>query len=450
MANLEEITAKFANLDVPTTSKFRDENKQNKVTVTRVSTLKKERKKKSKLLFLTEIALDFNPMTGKDDEQYNRDCKYRPAIATETMMLNLKALANEKEETKKALLRKSGMDVSEWDTSNAEVLNDLDRKVFAKHRYPSIYTIPACQVRIDSFTGNQFGRDYKVEVKRDPQSGQIVGEEPLLLQANRFFKMLAREEYDAIEERNKKTKEFTADELKDQWRRIHDRTVLVGPDRPVNYAIAIEVPITATTEISSDFILSGWDSSDFINHMVLVKITSKIKTALDNFTNGTYKRSNLYDNFYEIDMYCTDDENKRELGRNTTFEKASTYIGEHKDFENFNEALVEFLDSDNNLEGVFLASNFISTFTDDLETGLCDAIAAIVPEDDERITSKVLTACSEIASKIYPETLFVKHDIGMLNEGSADASAVIAEESALAAAAYGDFAKADDKEFDEF
>ena len=52
---------------------LRSENIQKKVRVDRIPMLKNALKKKSKLLLTAELALPFNPETGKADETFNSD-----------------------------------------------------------------------------------------------------------------------------------------------------------------------------------------------------------------------------------------------------------------------------------------------------------------------------------------------------------------------------------------
>lgn len=428
---LDSVLAKFKNVHAPTTSEFRNESLQTKIQVPRINRLKKERKKKSKLLVLREIALDFDPVQGLETEQYNRDCKYRPAISATTMMLNLKELAEVNEDTKRAILRKSGMDITEWDTTDIDHLNKTDKEVFLKHLYPSIYTVNVCKVKLKSIANNAFGKDFRVKVERDRMTGQVIGDEPVLLKLNRFLNMIASEEYGVIAEENEKSHKYTADELKDVRLKIRDRTVLVSSDRPANYIIAIEIPLDERTEIPSSFSLSGWERKDFLEHMVLIPVSGKLKIAIDNYQNGTYYKADIHDNFLEIDMYCSNDEDKMELGKNTTYEKPSETIKDRKDYDAFIESFREFMDNDNNLEGIFQASNFISDFKSDTEAALYDAIAAFIPENDPRLTANVVHANAEVVNKMYSDELIAKFDLDLLEQGRSSKEEADKEEGAI-------------------
>lgn len=436
---LEQVVAQFKNLNVPTTSKIRNESLQTKVTVPRINRIKKERKKKSKLLVLREVALDFDPLTGMETDTYNRDSKYRPALSATTMMLKLKELAEVNEATKLAILRKCGMDLTEWDTTDVDHLNKTDKEVFLKHLYPSIYTVNVCKVKLKSIANNNFGRDFKVDVTRDRMTGQVVGEEPLLLKLNRFLNMVSTEEYNKLAEENDKTGAKTADEMKEIRKKIRDRTVLVSSDRPANHIIAIELPLNERTEIPADFSLTGWERKDFLDHMVLIPVSGKLKIALDNYQNGTYYKADVHNDFLEIDMYCSNDEDKMELGKNTSYEKPSESVKERKDYDAFVESFIEFMDNDNNLEGIFQASSFISEVKPDTEAALCDAVAAFIPEDDERLTANVVSANAEVVNRMYSDELTAKLDLDLLEKGSSSKEEADEEENNLRAALQGSF-----------
>lgn len=431
---LEDVLARFKNVQAPTTSVFRNESLQTKTQVPRINRLKKERKKKSKLLVLREVALDFDPITGLETDTYNRDSKYRPAISATTMMLNLKELAEANEATKMAILRKSGLDVSEWDTTDFTTLNQQDKEVFLKHLYPSIYTVNICKVRLKSVANNAFGRDFQVDVVRDKMTGQVIGEEPLPLKLNRFLNMISSEEYNAFAEENKDNGKYTDDDLKEMRNKIRDKTVLISSDRPSNFAIAIEIPLNERTEIPNDFSLKGWEKSDFISHMVLIPVSGKFKDAINNYKDGNYYKADKHNDFLEIDMYCTNDEDKMELGKNTSYEKPSETIKDHADYNIFVNSFREFMDNDNNLEGIFQASNFISPMTKETEDALCDAVAAFIPENDPRLTANVISANSEVVNRMYSDELTAKFDLGLTEQGTSSAEEADKEESDLRAA----------------
>lgn len=80
IVSLESFLEDLKEIGEDGTSKYqlRNENVQTKNRVARIPKLKKELKKKSKLIIPAELALPFNPLTGKEDEKYNPDKKFRP------------------------------------------------------------------------------------------------------------------------------------------------------------------------------------------------------------------------------------------------------------------------------------------------------------------------------------------------------------------------------------
>ena len=83
---------------------LRNENEQTKERVGSIPKLKKEKKKKSMLLIPVELAIPFNPTTGKADDTYNPDKKFRPQLAPTTVGLMLKGYADSNEDVKQTFI----------------------------------------------------------------------------------------------------------------------------------------------------------------------------------------------------------------------------------------------------------------------------------------------------------------------------------------------------------
>jgi len=83
--------------------------------------------------------------------------------------------------------------VTEWDASNPDVVTKEDYEIFSCYLTARIFSIPAVHVTIPSMCNNSFGRDYTVNVKSDPITGQYIGEVPRILQAHKFFIEMAYE-----------------------------------------------------------------------------------------------------------------------------------------------------------------------------------------------------------------------------------------------------------------
>ena len=109
---------------------MRSENAQKVHRTHRFPRLRRELKKKSKLLVFAELALPFNPESGEEDDTYNSDTKFRPTFSATTTALMLKAKADTDDVLKNALMRRAGK--TEWDTSSEEFTKDKKSIFFIK------------------------------------------------------------------------------------------------------------------------------------------------------------------------------------------------------------------------------------------------------------------------------------------------------------------------------
>lgn len=420
-AKVDEIISVLRSGSVSVASEYRNEDAQVKRKVKRIDSLKKAPKKKSKVMVITELALPFNPLTGKEDEQFNRNNKYRPIMSTETAMLTYKKLANENTDTKSAFLNRTGL--TEWDTSDLDNINDVDRTIFNKHRYPVIFTLNVVDINIPTFTGRPFSRQYRLDVNRDATTGAIEGEMPLALKINKLMADMANEAVKELEQDVKDGKlKYTKDDLADAKRKIY-KDVVVSSDRPMNFVLALEIPLNAQSQISNETQLKDLTDAEIFSMLRLVKMSSKFQVALNNYIDGSYAPLDVFNNFWELDMICTKDEDAMELGKNTNFEKAMVQMVNHPDFKDFNQSFVNFMDEDQKLEQTFLASSYVTNFNPDLENNLLDAVANIIDLESPRMTKRVLQANQDIISIIFGEegdSKLVEAEVGMVPEGNLD------------------------------
>lgn len=159
--------------------KLRNENLQEKHRVARIQRLKKEKKKKSKLVLFAELAFPFNPTTGEADDVYGPDSKFRPEVTPIEAALMMKGYAHENAALKESLMRRAGVD--NWDTSAVDQFTDDDKVIFKRYRVPSLYTFPVVNINIPVMT-KDFARDYLIKVARDPMTGEVLGDVPVALQ----------------------------------------------------------------------------------------------------------------------------------------------------------------------------------------------------------------------------------------------------------------------------
>ena len=293
MSNVQELLSSFASGELSGVSalKLRDENIQKKKGSKKFATLKREPKKKSKLLIITELAIPFNPFTGVEDETYNRDSKFRPTQSETTITLLVKRIAHENEEVKKIYMDRAG--VEKWDTSELEKITEVDKQVVARYRVPRKFTLPVCRVNIPSFTGNAYGKEYLMKVERDELTDEIIGEIPLPLQVNKLMNDMKYEEIAELEEQIANKEIVLNDKDKEsKIKTIRDKVIVSG-DYPLNYVLAIEIPLDTKYKYKEDTFISEATKENFMSKVVLVKCTAEIESALDKYINGEYEALDL-------------------------------------------------------------------------------------------------------------------------------------------------------------
>ena len=423
MSDVQQLLEGFMSGDIATTSelKLRDENIQKKFRGTRLKGLKKEPRKKSKLLVMTELAIPFNPFTGKEDDTYNRDNKFRPTLAESTVMKTLKEYCRTHEDIKKVFMQKSG--VTEWNIDNVDTITKEDRKVFQRYRVPRKFTLPVCKVNIPIFTGNAFGRDYLINVKRDELTQQIEGEMPLLLKVNKLMNDMA---YEEILELNQKIKDgsltLNDKDKKAEVSKIYDK-VVVSADYPVNYVVAVELALNGKSDLEHKEDIRALEPSDMLGKLVLVKCTKEVENALDKYLLGDYEAIDLYPDFWEFDMNCSSDEDKKELGKNTRYEKAMNYLSDYKGVEEFQKSFAKCVDETPDWEKIFMNSVFVSKFDDSMEDSFLDAVSSVIDLDSPFLTAKVVNANADIITLIYGdegEAKVAEAASGLMHEGNLD------------------------------
>lgn len=408
------------------TSEFRDENAQTKSKAMRFPTVKKETKKRARILTLTEIAIPFDPFTGKETDEYNRNCKYRPIMSTESAILVHKQIANENEEVKEMYMTRAGLE--KWDTSDLTKVTADDRTVFNKYRQPVVFSVNVVDINIPAMTGQDRAKQYKINVVRNPITDQIEGELPLPLKVNKLLNdraWTARQKFE--EEVKAGTLKLSDKDLKEKRREFY-ADVVVSTDHPVNNSLCIELPLDNQLSLSGK--LGGLDKDEIMGMLKLHKYSHNYAKAVKLFLDGTNAKSDLCTNFYEMDMICSDDTDPGQIGLNTTFAKAdsSDSIANHKDFEDFNAVLVELLDSKEygeQLENIFQRSSYITEFTVDTEAVLIDALPTVVNLDDPRMTGKVIQQNQEIIERAFGmdgNEALLKAQMGMIPEGDLDES----------------------------
>lgn len=426
MSNVLELIQDFKDGKVEGISKhkLRDESIQEKNRNFRLKTLKKESLLKEKLLVLTEIAIPWNPMTGEEDETYNRDQKFRPYLAQTTVMLMCKGMANENEKAKETFLRKSG--VAEWDTSDLENITDVDREVFKKFRVPRLFTLPVAKVNIPAFTGNVWGKDYLMDIQRDETTGEIIGEVPLILKVNKLMADMAFEEVSQYEKDIKDGKENPTDkEKKDHISDIWAK-VVVSSEFPQNYGICAGIKLNAQSDVANPNEICETDPKDMMSNLFLIRRNKEVKESLEKYSNGAYSKLDYYDDFWEFDMNCPKADDPKEIGQGTRYEKPMTSLRDVAGADAYIKSLRNAIDADNDWEKIFLSSVYVSKFNSSLEDSFLQCVRKIIDINDPYLTDKVVVANAEVITLIFGdegEERIAEASIGSGNEGNLDEAA---------------------------
>ena len=385
---------------------LRSESIQRKQTAYRLNMLKKDVKKKSKLLVVCDLAIPFNPETGLADDEYNPDNKYRPPFSATTVALALKAMSQTNDDLKQTLMSRAGM--QEWDNSNVEELTEEDWKIFRRYRVPRIFTIPVVNINIPAITKTSFGRDYAINLQRDPLTGDVIGELPIALQVNKLFRDMC---YEEVSEYNSKIEsgELKHDDKqqKEYKSKIYGK-VPVSDDHPSNWVELIEIPLNSKFEISGDIKLEGLTPDDLKkSHHVLSKYSKNLRDAVLQFQDGDLEAFDVYFDFYEIDMNCPNEgdtatnEGKMQIGLSTKFQKAIYELQRNDNCAKICQTVRDFLDDNAEIENIVYRTTRITPYNDTLEQQIVAALPTVLSLDNKYCTTNVIKANSEIISLAF-------------------------------------------------
>lgn len=406
--------------------KLRDESKQERFKSERLKSLKKESQMQYKLLVITELAIPFNPATGKEDDVYDRDNKFRPMLAQSTVMKMIKGIVNENKEAKDSFMRRAG--VEEWDTEDVETITDQDRLVLNRYRVPRTFTLPVTNVNLPAFTGNVYGKDYLVEVEKDPDNGEYIGEIPLPLKVNKLMSDMIFEE---INQYRKDIKEGkiqpvpTDKEQKEAEKKFWTKVTISG-EFPRNYVMAVGIKLDAEGEIAVPNMIAETEPKDMMENMFLFKRGDELKAALAKYNGGSFSKVDFYDDFFELDMNCPKESDPMQLGLKTRYEKSASYLKDNTTSDAFIKSVNALIDSDRDWEQIFLSSVYISKFNSSIEDSFLTACSKVIDLNDTFMTNKVVQANSQIIELIFGEAgedKVAEATIGMGEEGSLDEKA---------------------------
>lgn len=406
---------------------MRNEEKQRKFQPKRFNHLKKEKRKKSKLCFVKEIAIPFNPKTGKEDDTYNTGTKWRPPYSVESVIKLVKSYAMESEEAKQALMQHAG--VSSWDVIDPDTVTDEDYRLFSSYLTARIFSIPAVHVTIPSMCNNAYGRDYTVDVKVDPVTGQYIGEVPLILQAHKFFIEMA---YEELADYNDKLNSgvFKHDEKQQkEYRQGIFSKVPISDLAPINFIQAFEIPLNQKFELNDDKCLVTSDKAFVDKQTVLVRMNRTISDVLDKFCGGDYSAVDKYPEYFVVDMSCPNDtESPTELGKRTSYERELNTLKGMEGYDNFRAATVDYLDNFKDLEETVFRSSFVSRYDSSVDTQLLTACNSLIDLKNPYLTQKVIESNKDflmlaLGEKFDELQLEVECGISDKAEGNLDSAA---------------------------
>ena len=406
---------------------MRNEEKQRKFQPKRFNHLKKEKRKKSKLCFVKEIAIPFNPKTGKEDDTYNTGSKWRPPYSVESVIKLVKSYATESEEVKQALMQHAG--ISSWDVTDPDTVTDEDYRLFGSYLTARIFSIPAVHVTIPSMCNNAYGRDYTVDVKVDPVTGQYIGEVPLILQAHKFFIEMAYEELaDYNDKLNSGIYKHDEKQQKEYRQGIFSK-VPISDLAPINFIQAFEIPLNQKFELNDDKCLVTSDKAFVDKQTVLVRMNRTISDVLDKFCGGDYSAVDKYPEYFVVDMSCPNDtETPTELGKRTSYERELNTLKDMEGYDNFRAATVDYLDNFKDLEETVFRSSFVSRYDSSVDTQLLTACNSLIDLKNPFLTQKVIESNKDflmlaLGEKFDELQLEVECGISDKAEGNLDSAA---------------------------
>lgn len=427
--NFKELQKKMETVGDNGVSKLnmRNEEKQRKFQPKRFNHLKKEKRKKSKLCFVKEIAIPFNPKTGKEDDTYNTGSKWRPPYSVESVIKLVKSYAMESEEAKQALMQHAG--ISSWDVTDPDTVTDEDYRLFGSYLTARIFSIPAVHVTIPSMCNNAYGRDYTIDVKVDPVTGQYIGEVPLILQAHKFFIEMA---YEELADYNDKLSSgvFKHDEKQQkEYRQGIFSKVPISDLAPINFIQAFEIPLNQKFELNDDKCLVTSDKAFVDKQTVLVRMNRTISDVLDKFCGGDYSAVDKYPEYFVVDMSCPNDtESPTELGKRTSYERELNTLKDMEGYDNFRAATVDYLDNFKDLEETVFRSSFVSRYDSSVDTQLLTACNSLIDLKNPFLTQKVIESNKDflmlaLGEKFDELQLEVECGISDKAEGNLDSAA---------------------------
>lgn len=382
--------------------KLRDENIQKRSQGKRYQFLKKEADKIAKIIIPKELAFDFDPRTGSS-EVFNISNKFRPMMAPTTLALVVKQLANECDETKKIIMRRSGLE--EWDTSQPDTFTEQDKVAFKPYLYPQLFTFPVFKTTLKGMTTRPYGIEYLINIKRDPITNKIEGDAPFPIKAKRFYTSIANEKEMDYKEKIKSKKLLDDEETqKSTIKEFYSSSSKVTAEYPRNYARGFVIPLDINYSIEKKYALETITTEKLEDVATLIAFNAEITATIDKFRAGAWQSKDIYFDFYEFDMVCpTAISDPKELGKKTRFERPENPLKDSPHMEKFHDVYVNTINEMGDDEKIVWASTGLTEYNEVIEERLMEAIAITTDLDDEFITKKVITSNKDFILTVFGE-----------------------------------------------
>lgn len=434
MSTVEQLLEELKSGSISVTSEFRDEKKQSR-NVQRISRLKNETKKQSRLAILTELALPFDPRDGSD-KVFNNSNKFRPELSCENAIRLYQALAKEVPATKEMLCRRSGLEPDEWVIGDPNEINEMSMRIFKKFRTPIVYSVYAFRCSMRNVTGQQFAKNYSVDVKIDPTTGETIGYtnengefihgEPLVAKLAKLLNDLGYEEKRDMEEkvRNKQV-QMNEEQLNAFKSQVNTKRSSITSIAPVNYMLCLELPLDDLGNLDKNLANEEWDAKTLLSYMRYVKLNQSVSNGLDKVRSKRYEKFDTAPNFMVMDLNCGNEKDSLKLYQSTTYDVLQSEFKNEDMFPKINNALNEVYVPETHLEKIAIASTYMSKYSSDLETIMVEALSHpnYLKPDDEFLTKRVVERNEEVLGMIFPEEIneiFIRNDMDMNVEGNLD------------------------------
>ena len=377
---------------------LRNESKQVKAGSARIPKFKFDKNKKSRLLFLTDLAIPFNPLTGKEDDNYNKNELFRPEWSTATTMKAIKLNYKEHPELLPDFCKRLGVD--NWDVSNPDVLTDEDFQLFNRWRKQRVFTHDVVFITSESLNRVAFPCAYRVNYERDPITGDPIlkeGEEyPKILQIANFFSRVISEKMNDWKKNNPDASEK---EEKQQFSTF-SKLSPVSRDVPQNTMLAFEIPLGNDLKPKDD--LSSLTPEDLEKCLVVVKRSKSLSKTLSNLQT-TYKNRDVYPDFLELDVLIGNEEKISERAQGTKYNNAEFPLKDLEGFDKLNENLDKAIQDFKNQEEKVSSAAARRAVNDTVIDLLCQSISEELPYDqiEEFISEDMAVKYAPIISLIY-------------------------------------------------